>query len=451
MPDFDFLVIGAGSGGVRAARMAAAQGKRVAIVERQFLGGTCVNVGCIPKKLFHYAAQYNEHFHEAAGFGWDVSPASFDWQTLVRNKDAEIQRLNRVYDNLLRNAGVTLIEGEGQLVSPTVVKVRDRTYSAEKLLIAVGSKPWMPEIPGIELAISSNEFFSLPQLPSSAVVVGGGYIAVELAGILHGLGVATTVVHRGERLLRGFDTDISHFLEMEMRKKGIGILLNENVSRVELSGESRAVQLNSGATIKTECLLFATGRKPSLEKLGLQNTRITVGTTGHITVDEHFQTAEPSIYAIGDVVGYKELTPVATAEAMYLVDHLFGAGIMAKVDYSKVASAVFSHPEIATVGLTQQQASGFVGDSDIQIYQSEFRPLKHTLSKNTAKTFMKIVVQKSTDQVLGIHMAGEDAGEIIQGFAVALQMGATKAQLDRTVGIHPTAAEELVTMRTPIS
>jgi glutathione reductase (NADPH) len=449
MADFDLLVIGAGSGGVRAARIAASHGKRVGIVERQFLGGTCVNVGCIPKKLFYYAAHYAEDFHDAVGFGWTVSPPVFSWSTLVNNKNTEIARLNQVYKSLLDKSGATLLEGEGRITSAHSVQVNGVDYSADRILIAVGGKPWLPPIPGIESAISSNEFFSLDALPSSAVVVGGGYIAVELAGILNTLGVNTTIVHRGDGLLRNFDKDIRTFLTAEMVKKGITLQLNKNVSRMERNGQGVQVTLDSGESVTAEQVLYATGRKPALVGLGLENTAVQLKPSGHITVNGNFQTNEPSIYAIGDVVGFKELTPVATAEAMYLVDHWFGSGTKLPLDYSLIPSAVFSQPAIGTVGLTEKQAQEKCGSDDLQIFSSEFRALRHTLTGNTERTLMKLVVQKSTDRVLGIHMAGADAGEIIQGFAVAMQMGVTKAQLDATIGIHPTAAEEFVTMRSP--
>ena len=449
MADFDVLVIGAGSGGVRAARMAASYGKRVGIVERQFLGGTCVNVGCIPKKLFYYAAHYAEDFHDAAGFGWTVSPPVFNWQTLVNNKNTEIARLNQVYKSLLCNSGAVLLEGAGHITSAHTVQVNGVNYSAERILIAVGGKPWLPAIPGIELAISSNEFFSLAVLPSSAVVVGGGYIAVELAGILNTLGVTTTIVHRGDGLLRNFDEDIRTFLTTEMVKKGITLQLNKNVSRMERIEQGIQVTLDSGESITADQVLYATGRKPALDGLGLENTVVQLKPSGHIAVNSNFQTNEPSIYAIGDVVGFKELTPVATAEAMYLVDHWYGSGTKLPLEYSLIPSAVFSQPAIGTVGLTQKEAQEKCGSDDLHIFSSEFRALRHTLSGNTERTLMKLVVQKSTDRVLGIHMAGADAGEIIQGFAVAMQMGVTKVQLDATIGIHPTAAEEFVTMRSP--
>ncbi len=447
MNAFDLIVIGAGSGGVRAARMAAAHGKRVAIIEREHLGGTCVNVGCIPKKLFHYAGHYAEDFHDAIGYGWTISGAVFDWTKLVDNKNLEIKRLNAVYESLLLNAGVSLIRGHACITGSHTVQVNGQILRTEKMLIAVGGKPWLPAIQGIELVISSNEFFSLPTLPSSSVVVGGGYIAVELAGILNALGVKTTLVHRGDGLLRNFDQDVRDVLLHEIQKKGVHVKLNSNVSRVEQGKEGRNLVLESGESLICDTVIYATGRKPFLKGLGLENTRIRINSSGHIVVTQDFETDEPSIYAIGDVVGFKELTPVAIAEAMWLVDHWYGTGQREKLDYSKIPTAVFSQPAISTAGLTQEQAMKELGSDDIQIFSSDFRALKHTLTGNTERTLMKLVVQKSTDRVLGIHMVGQDAAEILQGFAVALNMGVTKAQLDATLGIHPTAAEEFVTMK----
>jgi glutathione reductase (NADPH) len=448
--DFDLIVIGAGSGGVRAARMSAAMGKRVAIIERQYLGGTCVNVGCIPKKLFHYAAQYPAHIHESAGFGWSFSAPSFSWNTLTKNVAAEVKRLNGIYRNLLLNAGARLIDGEAYIAGPHTVRVDQDSLTAERILIAVGSAPWKPDIPGVEYSITSNDFFSMPDLPASALVVGGGYIAVEIAGILHGLGVKTTLLHRGGKLLKNFDGDISECLQQEISKKGISLVFDENITAIEKNGSRLIAHTASGADIYTECILYATGRKPVTNHLGLDNVAVSLHASGHIKVNGHYQTGEHSLYAIGDVVGHKELTPVATAEAMWLVDHWYGSGSKPGIDYELVASCVFSSPEAATVGLSQAQAELRFGADDIDIYRSDFRPLKHTVSGSNERMMMKLLVQRSTDRVLGLHMVGAEAGEIVQGFAVAIQMGATKKQFDATIGIHPTAAEELVTLRSPV-
>ena len=449
--EYDLVVIGAGSGGVRAARMSAAMGKKVAIIERQYLGGTCVNVGCIPKKLFHYAGQYPDHFDDASGFGWTLSAPSFDWSVLVKNVASEVQRLNGVYRKLLIDAGVELIDGEGYIVDSHTVAINHRHLSTERILVAVGGSPWKPDIAGVEHSITSDAFFSLPEMPASIVVVGGGYIAVELAGILHGLGARTTLLHRGEKILKNFDGDISDFLRQEMEKKGMSLMLGENIVSIEKSAGGLRAYCASGASVQADCILYATGRKPVTEGLGLENVAVGLKASGHIQVNNQYQTAIPSIYAIGDVVGHKELTPVATAEAMWLVDHWFGAGNKFAIDYDMVPSSVFSAPEVATVGLTQQHAESRYGPDDIVIFRTDFRPLKHTLSGNSERMMMKLVVQKSTDRVLGLHMVGAEAGEIVQGFAVAIQMGATKQQFDATIGIHPTAAEEFVTLRTPLA
>lgn len=449
--DYDLIVIGAGSGGVRAARMSAALGKRVAIIERQYLGGTCVNVGCIPKKLFHYAAQYPNHCHEAVGFGWVIPELSFNWNVLVENVASEVRRLNGIYRGLLLNAGAQLFEGEGRIIDAHTVAVGNDLLTAERILIAVGSAPWKPDIPGAELAITSNDFFSLPVMPVNIVVVGGGYIAVELAGILNGLGAKVTLLHRGEKILKNFDSDISQFLQQEIEKKGIKLVLNENIAAIENSSSHLSVRCASGLNIQVDCVLYATGRKPVTHQLGLENVAVNIKASGHIDVSSHYQTGESSVYAIGDAVGHKELTPVATAEAMWLVDHWYGENNKAAIDYELIASCVFSTPEAGTIGLTQQQAEERYSVADIVIFRTDFRPLKHTVSGASERVMMKLVVQKSTDRVLGVHMVGAEAGEIVQGFAVALQMGATKKQFDATIGIHPTAAEEFVTLRAPLA
>jgi len=448
--DYNLIVIGAGSGGVRAARMSAAMGKRVAIIERQYLGGTCVNVGCIPKKLLHYAAQFPSQVHDAKEFGWCSPVPSFSWQKLTKNVAAEVRRLNGIYRNLLCSAGAVLIEGDGRILDSHSVIVNQTIITAERVLIAVGGTPWKPDIPGAGYAITSNDFFSMPDLPATAMVVGGGYIAVELAGILAGLGVKTTLLHRGEKFLKNFDDDISAFLQQEMAKNGISMVFGENITAIEKNGSELFAHTASGLDFNAECILYATGRKPVTGQLGLENVAVSLKTSGHIAVNSQYQTGEPSIYAIGDVVGNKELTPVATSEAMWLVDHWYGAGNNPGIDYEMVASCIFSSPEAATVGLSQAQAESRFGFNDVVIYRSDFRPLKHTVSGSSERMMMKLVVQKSSDRVLGLHMVGAEAGEIVQGFAVAIQMGATKKQFDYTIGIHPTAAEELVTMRSPV-
>jgi glutathione reductase (NADPH) len=448
--DYDLVVIGGGSGGVRAARMSAAKGQRVALIERQYLGGTCVNVGCIPKKLFHYAAQFSAQCHEAQGFGWSVATPAHQWSVMVEHVAAEVRRLNGVYRNLLNNAGVAVLEGTASLVDAHRVAVSGKTISARRILLATGGSPWRPDIAGVEHSITSNEFFSLPDRPARAVVVGGGYIAVELAGILQALGTKTTLMHRGDKVLKNFDSDLHGFLQQEIAKNGVHFHWNDNIAAIEKNATELLVQCRSGKTVATDCVIFATGRKPATASLGLENTAVQVNATGHVAVDDNFMTHEPSIYALGDLVGHKELTPVATAEAMWLVDHWFGDGQKARLDYALVPSAVFSSPEAACVGLTQEQAETRFGVEDIEIFRTDFKPLKHTVSGSAERTMMKLVIQKSTDRVIGLHMVGAEAGEIVQGFAVALQAGATKQQFDATIGIHPTAAEEFVTMRTPV-
>lgn len=446
--DYDFLVIGAGSGGVRAARMAAGFGARVAVIEERYLGGTCVNVGCVPKKLFSYGAHYHQDFGDAAGFGWQLpGAAEFDWPTLRDNKNSEIERLNGIYQRLLENSGVTIIDGHGELLDPHTVEVGDKTVTGKHILVAVGSWPYMPDIPGIEHAISSNEIFYLDELPRRAVVVGGGYIACEFASILNGLGVATTQLYRRELFLRGFDTETRTVLAEEMRKQGVDLRFRENVSAIRKadSGEL-TLSLESGEELQTDLLLYATGRKAMLAGLGLDRVPLELTENGFIAVDESFQTSVPGIYALGDVTGGMELTPVALAEGMALVRNLFN-GEQRTVDYDYIPTAIFSHPNVGTVGYSEEQARDKFGE--ISVYTSRFTHLKHTLSGNDAKTFLKLIVDRASDRVVGAHMVGDEAGEIIQGIAVAIKAGATKADFDGTIGIHPTVAEEFVTMREP--
>jgi glutathione reductase (NADPH) len=444
--DYDLFTIGAGSGGVRASRMAAGMGAKVAVAEERYLGGTCVNVGCIPKKLFSYAAHYAEDFEEAKGYGWQASRPAFDWATLVANKDTEIQRLNGVYERILVNAGVTVLRGRAVVVDPHTVELDGRRITAKHILVAVGGWPFVPDIPGKEFAVTSNEAFHLPELPRRAVVVGGGYIAVEFASIFNGLGVETVLSYRGDCLLKVFDEDIGTFLGKEMAKKGMRIALRSRIVSIERRGGALACHLSDGSLLETDLVMYATGRAPNTAGLGLENAGVQLAANGSVVVDDDFQTSVPSIHAIGDIIHRVQLTPVALAEGMAVADRLFGAG-KRSVDYRNVATAVFSHPNVGTVGLSETQArhEGF----DVEIYKTDFKALKHTLSGSEERTLMKLVVDKSSDRVLGVHMVGPEAGEIIQGFAVALTCGATKKQFDATIGIHPTAAEEFVTMREP--
>ena len=441
--DYDLFIIGAGSGGVRAGRFAARLGARVAIAEERYLGGTCVNVGCIPKKLFSYAAHYGEDIGQAAGYGWKVAPPEFDWQTLLANKDREIKRLNGVYEKLLTGAGVTLLRGRATLADAHTVEIDGRRISARHILVSTGGWPVVPPVPGAEHAISSNEAFHLPELPRRVLVVGGGYIAVEFASIFHGLGVDTTLVYRGERLLKEFDADLGIFLAAQMQHKGMRILFRSNIARIEKPSALRAV-MEDGSTLEADCIMYATGRAPNTRGLGLENAGVELAASGAVVVDANFQTSVPSIHAIGDVINRVLLTPVALAEGMVVAERLFGAGSRS-MDYEAIATAIFSNPNVGTVGLSEEHARKQHGD--VEIFRTSFGSLRHQLTGSGEKVLMKLVVDKKTQRVLGVHMVGPDAGEIIQGFAVALKCGATKRQFDATVGVHPTIAEEFVTMR----
>ncbi len=444
--DYDLFVIGAGSGGVRAARTAAGLNVRVAIAEDLYLGGTCVNVGCVPKKLFVYASHYREEFLAAQGFGWLENNPQFDWSHLMSQKNKEIQRLQGVYENLLVNSGVKLINGKARLIDANTVRVGEQDFSCERVLIATGGWPSVPDIPGKQYIASSNEIFTLDSLPKRILIVGAGYIAVEFAGIMHGLGVATTLCYRGNKLLRGFDQDIRDFIASEMLKKGINILFDTRIETIEQkNGHYLALDQNDHA-IETDFVMYATGRKPNTAGLGLEQLGVKLDSDGAVIIDKNYQTNIPSVFALGDVTNRINLTPVATAEAMALVSKLYSEQPKT-VDYDNIPTAVFSQPNIATVGLTESEARNRFDDVDC--YKSIFKPMKHSLSGINEKTLMKMLVRRSTEQILGIHMVGSDAGEIIQGMAIAIRAGATKAIFDSTIGIHPTAAEEFVTMRIP--
>ena len=442
--DFDLLVIGAGSGGVRTARVAASKGKRVAIAEVSDLGGTCVNVGCVPKKLFVYASQFPELFHASQGYGWQQQTHSFDWNILRDNKTAEISRLNGIYEKLLNTSGATIIQGRAKIEAPQRVSINGVVYSAEKILIATGGWPYIPDIPGKELAITSNEIFSLDKLPKTVVIVGGGYIAVEFAGILNGLGVETELIYRGNQVLKSFDKDCAVKVTQGMIDKGVNIKLNTNVTSISKRQHDLAVCLDNGKKITTDMVLYATGRIANTEGLGLENTAVELSSNKAIVVDNNYRTNEPSIYAIGDVIDRVQLTPVAIKQAMVLINHLYAEN-NAAVDYTNIPTAVFSQPELATVGLTEEQAKQQY--NDIVVYQSDFKPMFETLGQGSERTFIKMVVDKSTNRVLGCHMVGHHAAEIIQGIAIAIKAGATKSQFDDTIGIHPSTAEEFVTLK----
>ena len=444
--DYDLFVIGAGSGGVRAARMAAGFGARVAIAEDQYMGGTCVNVGCVPKKLYVYASQFGKGFDDAVGFGWKGKKPQFDWTTLRDNKKEEIARLNAIYDNLLQGAGADVIHGRGRIIDPHTVAIGDTHYSAEKLLIATGGWPFVPDFPGNEYAVTSNEIFDLETFPRRLVIVGGGYIAVEFAGIFSGLGANVTQLYRRSLFLRGFDLDLRKHAAQEIPNSGIDLKFEVNVSGIKQVKDGLQVTLDDGTELEADAVLYATGRHPNLADLGLENVNVTLNDAGTIAVDRAFQTGEASIFAVGDVIGGMELTPVALAEGMAFARRQFG-GMEQQVDYDFIPSAVFCQPTIGTVGFTEEQARAEFGE--LRLFKSIFRPLKHTLSGREEKSFMKLIVDATTDRVVGLHMMGPDAGEITQGFAVAMRAGATKAIFDTTIGIHPTTAEEFVTMREP--
>ncbi len=446
--DFDLFVIGAGSGGVRASRMAASFGARVAVAEDRYLGGTCVNVGCVPKKLFAYAAHFAEDIADAAGFGWDIASPDFTWSRLLENKNQEITRLNGIYHNLLTSAGVALINGRARLQDAHHVVVGDTTYSAERILIATGGWPFIPEFPGREHVISSNEAFFLDALPQRTLVVGGGYIAVEFACIFEGLGCESRLLYRGDLFLRGFDQGIREHMAVTLGNKGLELTFNADVERIDKQADgSLLVTLNNGETVETDLVLYATGRRPHLDGLGLENTNVALDKKGFIEVDAHYQTAEPSVYAIGDVTDTLQLTPVALAEGMALARRLYKPDEYVPVDYNDIPTAVFCIPNIATLGLSEEDARA--AGHKLRIFESRFRAMRNTLAGRSEQSFMKLVVDQQSDRILGIHMIGPDAGEILQGLAVAVKAGATKAVFDATLGIHPTAAEEFVTMRTP--
>lgn len=448
--DFDLYVIGAGSGGVRAARFAAGFGAKVAVAESRYLGGTCVNVGCVPKKLLVYGAHYAEDFEQASAYGWTAGEASFDWATLIANKDREINRLNGIYRNLLVNSGVELHEGHARLTGPHEVEINGQRHTARHILIATGGWPVIPDIPGCEHAISSNEAFFLKDLPKRVIVVGGGYIAVEFAGIFHGMGAQASLLYRGDLFLRGFDGAVRKHLAEELTRRGLDLQFNADIERIDkLDDASLKVTLKDGRTLLTDCVFYATGRRPMLDNLGLETTGVTLDKKGFVEVNEKYETTEPSILAIGDVIGRVQLTPVALAEGMAVARRLFKPEQYRLVDYRMIPTAVFSLPNIGTVGLTEEQARE--EGHEVEIFESRFRPMKLSLTDCQERTLMKLVVDARTDKVLGCHMVGPDAGEIVQGLAIALKAGATKRDFDETIGVHPTAAEEFVTMRTPVA
>ncbi len=453
--DCDLFVIGGGSGGVRAARMAAQRGGRVMLAEAggtAGLGGTCVNVGCIPKKLYSYAAHYAEAFEESHGFGWEGQAPSFNWGTLKANRRKEISRLNGIYDKLLTGAGVEVINARAHVTGAQQVAIDGRTVRARHILVATGGTPFVPDIAGKEHVLVSDAIFDMDPFPQRLVVVGGGYIASEFASIFNGLGAQVTQLYRGEQILRGFDNEVRHFVAAEMRKSGVDLRLGADVESITKGPQGLDVAIKDSAgntsSQQTDAVLYATGRVPNVRGLGLEQAGVKLGWNGAVAVDDNYRSTVPSIYAVGDVTDRIQLTPVALAEAMVVVDQLFGKGERA-MGYEFIPTAVFTHPNIATVGYSESEARNRYGE--VTVFRSEFKSLKHSLSGSTERTLMKMIVQDATDRVVGMHMVGAEAGEIIQGFAVAMKAGATKAIFDSTIGIHPTAAEEFVTMRTPVA
>ena len=442
--DYDLFVIGAGSGGTRAARMSAALGARVAIAEELHLGGTCVNVGCIPKKLFVYGSHFAEDFEDGAAYGWTTSRETFDWPTLRDNKTREIERLNGVYEDLLKGPGAEIIRDHASLVDAHAVTVGNETVTAENILIATGSRAIVPPFPGDDLVITSDEAFYLDAFPERVVIIGGGYIAVEFAGIFRGLGADTTLAYRGPLFLRGFDGGVREFVAAELSEKNVTLRFDTTVESVTRAADGLIVRTHAGDVLEADVVLCATGRAPNTAGLNLSAAGVDLDSSGGVRVDDRYRTTAPHIRAIGDVIGGLQLTPVAIAEGMCIAYNLFG-GEDREVDYEEIPTAVFCQPNIGTVGPTEEDARRRF--PALTVFESTFRPLKHTLTGRAERTMMKLLVDGDTDRVVAAHMVGPDAGEIIQGLSVAIKAGATKADFDRTIGIHPTAAEEFVTMR----
>ncbi len=444
--DYDLFVIGAGSGGVRAARISSSFGAKVAIAEEYRFGGTCVIRGCVPKKLLVYASRFSGEFEDAAGFGWQIDGTKFDWQTLVANKDKEIDRLEGLYKTTLKNADAVSFAERAELVDPHTVRLvnSDKTVTARTILVATGGRPFKPDTPGVEHAITSNEAFHLKELPERITIIGAGYIAVEFASIFNGLGSDVTLVYRGEQVLRGFDDDLRFGLAEEMQKRGIEIRLNTEVSEIISESNAYTVKLSTGDDLKTDLVMYATGRVPNTGTLGLESAGVELGWNGHVVVDDYSRTAVENIYAIGDVTDRVQLTPVAIREGVAFAETAFNDN-PSSVDYSCIPTAVFSEPEIGTVGLAETEARE--KHPNLKVYKSRFRPMKHTLSGRDEKMIMKLLVDGDSNRIVGCHMLGADAGEIAQIVAITMRLGATKEDFDATVALHPSAAEELVTMR----
>lgn len=444
--DYDLFVIGAGSGGVRAARIAAGHGARVAVAEEWHLGGTCVNVGCVPKKLLSYAGRFSDEYGDAEGFGWGAVSPDHDWAKLIANKNAEIQRLNGIYGRLLEGAGVTLFEARATFLDEHTLQVGDRTITAERILIAVGGRPNLDDRPGVrEYAITSDQAFFLDELPQRVVIAGGGYIAVEFASIFKGLGAEVTLIYRGAKFLRGFDEDVRTQLLEEMTRRGIELRFDCVIEKIEKTADRLLVHTSDEDVLEVGQVMYAIGRTPHTKSLGLEAAGVETDRKGAVIVNDDFQTSRPHIYAIGDVIDRVALTPVAIAEGHALADTLYGNN-QRGVRYDNIPTAVFSNPPVGSVGLTEAEARETYGAVDI--YKTNFRAMKMTLAGRDEKTMMKLIVDRASQKVVGVHMVGQDAPEIVQGLAIAMNCGATKQDFDRTIGLHPSAAEEFVTMRT---
>ena len=444
--DYDLIVIGAGSGGVRAGRIAAGHGAKVAVIEESRPGGTCVIRGCVPKKLLVYGASFANEFEDAAGFGWQIDGAHHVWGDLIAAKDKEIARLEGIYRNLLKNAGADLIEGRGRITGPHEVSVGDKKYSAKHILVAVGGWPFLPDVEGIaDHAITSNEALDLLERPSSIAIHGAGYIALEFASIFNALGTDTHLIYRGDLPLRGFDEDVRAHMVKSLSERGIHLHAQTDIISVSQSGSQKQLHFKNGDSLLVDVFMGATGRKPKTNGLGLEEVGVQMTEAGAIIVDEMSQSSVPSIYAVGDVTNRVNLTPVAIAEGHAFADSLYG-GMKRSISHETIASAVFSMPPIASVGLSETEAGH---NHELVIYDSKFRAMRNTLSGRPEQSYMKLIVDAKTDKVLGVHMVGPDSAEIMQGIAIAVKMGATKADFDACIGIHPTAAEEFVTMRSP--
>ena len=442
--EYDLFVIGGGSGGIRAARLSSSFGARVAIAEEKYLGGTCVNVGCVPKKLFFYASYFSEEFNHAQSYGWYHNNNRFVWNDLIKNKNKEIERLNGIYQKILNDSNVKVFEEHAKIVDPHTIKINNKSITAKYIMIATGGWPYIPNIEGKELAITSNEAFFLKTLPNKIIIVGGGYIAVEFASIFKGLNIETSLIYRGPLFLRGFDKDLREVLSNEMKKKGINLIFNKDIKKIKKINTEVSAELDDGQKLMADQVMFATGRRPNCSNIGLDEVGVKLDAEGAIEINSNYQTNISSIYAVGDVTNRINLTPVALAEGSIVANNLFN-NTSKIASYENIPTCVFSQPNIATVGLTEDEARKKY--KDITVYKSLFTPLKLTLTQSNEKSFIKLITNKKTNLVIGAHMVGENAGEIMQGIAIAIKAGATKDIFDSTIGIHPTLAEEFVTMR----